>query len=204
MITRQQVQAAFVSRREIGTDWQEGVISSVSPLRVAIGKHVVDATPSTLVTPSLLTVGMPVWCQHQPTSGSTGGRLLIIGIIGGAPFATLALSNLFQAGTPAQTPTAVRDGRWVSLEGAWQMAAGTTPVTPAVSYNAATVLFQLPAGWRPLEQRTFPAGAYGAAVQMTADLQVQTGGLVYAYVNNSGTGSTTAHFHLGAVRFRIQ
>lgn len=132
------------------------------------------------------------------------GRLLIIGIIGGAPFATLALSNLFQAGTPAQTPTAVRDGRWVSLEGAWQMAAGTTPVTPEIAYNAATVLFQLPAGWRPLVQRTFPAGAYGAAVQMTADLQVQTGGLVYAYVNNSGTGSTTAHFHLGAVRFRIQ
>ena len=94
MITRQQVQAAFVSRREIGTDWQEGVISSVSPLRVAIGKHVVDATPSTLVTPSLLTVGMPVWCQHQPTSGSTGGRLLILGIIGGVPIESLSGAGL--------------------------------------------------------------------------------------------------------------
>ena len=203
MITRQQVQAAFVSRREIGTDWQEGVISSVSPLRVAIGKHVVDATPSTLVTPSLLTVGMPVWCQHQPTSGSTGGRLLIIGIIGGASFATLALSNLFQAGTPAQTPTAIRDGGWVSLEGAWQMAAGTSPVTPEIAYNTTTTLFTLPAGWRPTKLLTFPSGAFGATAQMTADVRVATDGTVSVHVNNAGSGPTGGHFSLNAVRYRL-
>ena len=203
MITRQQVQAAFISRREIGTDWQEGVISSVSPLRVAIGKHVVDATPSTLVTPSLLTVGMPVWCQHQPTSGSTGGRLLIIGIIGGASFATLDLSNLFQAGTPAQTPTAVRDGRWVSLEGAWQMAAGTTPVTPEIAYNTTATLFTLPAGWRPAKLLTFPSGAFASTVQVTADVRVATDGTVSVHVNNAGSGSTGVHLSLNAVRYRL-
>ena len=94
MITRQQVQRAFVAPQVIGPDWQEGVVDGLDPLRVRIGQHVIDATPSTLVAPSMLGVGMPVWCQQQPTTGSRGGRLLILGIIGGVPIESLSGAGL--------------------------------------------------------------------------------------------------------------
>ena len=158
MITRQQVQAAFVSRREIGTDWQEGVISSVSPLRVAIGKHVVDATPSTLVTPSLLTVGMPVWCQHQPTSGSTGGRLLILGIIGGTPdtgWQALTLTAPYTDAGGAHQIRLRRQGDQVWIHGALT----DTGVTATTAHVVATI----PAAFRPAIDRRVACASTTAA-----------------------------------------
>jgi hypothetical protein len=132
-----------------------------------------------------------------------GTRIAVLGQSGGTPYDTLPLSALFVNGTPAQTPTAIRDGGWVSLEGAWQMAAGTSPVTPEIAYNTTTTLFTLPAGWRPTKLLTFPSGAFGATAQMTADVRVATDGTVSVHVNNAGSGPTGGHFSLNAVRYRL-
>lgn len=116
---------------------------------------------------------------------------------------TLSLSSLFSAGTPAQSPTAYREGKWVSFDGSWQMAAGTAPVTPAVAYNANTTILTMPAGWRPAKQVNFPSGPHGSTVLMTASIRLQTNGNVEVFVNNGGSGSTGANFALGGVRYRI-
>ena len=115
----------------------------------------------------------------------------------------LSLASLFTAGTPSQTPTAYREGKWVSLDGSWQMAAGTSPVTPAVGYNVNTTIFTLPTGWRPLKQVNFPSGPHGSTAQITASIRLQTNGAVEVFVNNAGSGSTGANFALGGVRYRI-
>ena len=172
-------------------------VTSVSPLRVRYDNELSasPATPRNLV--GTLAIGDRVRVTLHRRKIAIDGR------IGGMPYDTLALSSLFVNGTPTQTPTAVRDGRWVQMEGAWQMDAGTSPVTPAVPYNAATTLFTLPAGWRPAKLLTFPSGAFGATVQMTADVRVDTTGVVSVYVNNAGSVSTGAHFSLNAVRYRL-
>lgn len=195
-LDRRAVARAILNRAATGTvDWWEGRVTSVSPLRVAVKGVAPDSTPDDLV--GGLTVGAAVWGM------TIIGRMVILGRFGGHPYDTLALSSLFVNGTPAQAPTAIRDGGWVSLEGAWLMAAGTSPVTPEIAYETTATLFTLPAGWRPAKLLTFPSGAFGSTVQMTADVRVTTDGTVSVHVNNAGSGSTSAHFSLNAVRYRL-
>lgn len=167
-------------------------VTQVSPLRIQFpGEPALPFEPVALCRPA---AGARVLVAQWQ------GRMCILGQ---SAFDTLALSSLFVNGTPAQTPTAIRDGGWVSLEGAWQMEAGTSPVTPAIAYGTTATLFTLPAGWRPSKLLTFPSGAFGASVQMTADVRVATDGTVSVHVNNAGSGTTGAHLSLNAVRYRL-
>lgn len=111
------------------------------------------------------------------------------------------LAPLFVAGTPTMGAEAILESGWVQLQGAWQMAAGTNPVTPAISYNTAVLIFTLPSGRRPTRQMLFPVGNTAAALMQSA-VRVNTDGRVEAFVNNGGSGTTGSHFSLTGVRFR--
>ncbi len=187
---RRIVDAAIGSLRLPGLRW--ATVTQLEPLRIQFpGEPALPFEPVALCRPA---AGARVLVAQWQ------GRMCILGQ---SAFDTLPLSDLFVNGTPAQTPTAIRDGGWVSLEGAWQMAAGTSPVTPAIAYGTTATLFTLPAGWRPAKLLTFPSGAFNSTVQMTADVRVATDGTVSVHVNNAGSGSTGAHLSLNAVRYRI-
>lgn len=188
MITRHQVQRAFVTPQTIGPDWQEGTIDGVAPLRVRIGQHVVDATPSTLVTPALLQVGTPVWCQQQPSAGSRGGRLLILGIIGGTPdtgWQALTLTAPYTDAGGAHQIRLRRQGDQVWIHGALTNA-GITATT-------AHVVATIPAAFRPAVDRRVACASttatgngvwlFGGGGNLTLITAASVGG--FYYLNHS-------------------
>lgn len=131
------------------------------------------------------------------------GQVFLTGRLGGAAGTSIALDSLFVAGTPSGNPTVYRNylGE-VSIDGGWLMAAGTSPVTPAIAYNTGTTLLTLPAGFRPSKTLVFPSGAYGSIVQIVADVRVYPSGNVSVFANNGGSGTTSAVFALTGIRFR--
>lgn len=133
--------------------------------------------------------------------GSVSGTWMPWKHVGGLPL-SVTLSSLFINGTPAGAPTAYLDNGWVQLDGGWQMAAGTSPVTPAISYNTSTIIFNLPTGYRPTKQQNFASSPFGSAAQVVPSVRVDTNGDVRVWVNNGGSGTTTAVMGLTAVRFR--
>ena len=130
----------------------------------------------------------------------------LVSAMAGTPLSpvTLALSSLFVNGTPAQTPEAILEDGWVQLQGGWQMAAGTSPVTPAVPYNTQTPLLNLPSGWRPTRQLDFPSSSVGATGDtFSVSVRVAVNGDVIAFAGRgTGSATTTAVMSLGGVRYR--
>ena len=154
------------------------LVTQARPLKTQFpGEAELPYTPTALCVPAL---------GSQVLTLSWSGRLVVIGQAGEL---IEAVPLVLLAGTPYQTPTLYRQGRRVWVEGGWLMAAGTSPVTPAVSYNLATKLADIPAGWRP--PRIVRASANPAtSAAITGTCNVTPTGDLEVSANNNFTNAT--------------
>lgn len=129
----------------------------------------------------------------------TAGKLNAYAV-NGEPETSAVLTPV--AGTFTATPTAYQHDGWVDLVGSFTVAAGTSPVTPAIPLNTATTLCVLPVGFRPDRQTEGTATPFGSVTQITCGVRISTAGVVEVFVNNAGSGTTTARFSLNGIRFR--